>query len=90
MAKILKTRSIPWDYICKVGYMIECEYDCQVGDIIDECFVFLGRSPDDNTCQKGDYTILIPLMFIDVVETHSNLSQYGFVKVGKEERWIRR
>ena len=54
--------------------MIECEYDCQVGDIIDECFVFLGRSPDDNTCQKGDYTILIPLMFIDVVETHSNLS----------------
>ena len=40
--------------------------------------------------KKGDYTILIPLIFIDVVETHSDLSQYDFVKVGKEERWIRR
>ena len=58
--------------------------------VFDECFVFLGRSPYDNTCKKGDYTILIPLMFVDVVETHSDLSQYGFVKAGKEGRWIRR
>lgn len=87
MAQILRTRGIAWDHVCEVGHMIECEHACQIGDIIDECFVFLGRGPFDNTCQKGDYTIIIPLMFISVAETHSDLSQYGFIKIGKD-RWI--
>lgn len=90
MAKILKSRGIAWDDMFKVGRTIECEYDCQIGDIIDECFVYLGRSPDDNTCKKGDVTLAIPLKFIDIVETHSDLSQYGFSKANKEDRWIRK
>lgn len=89
MAAIIKTMGIDWHDVCKVGYITECKSDCKVGDVVDGCFVFLGRSPSDNTCKKGDFTILIPLHFIDVAETHSDLSQYGFIRAHKENRWIR-
>lgn len=93
MARIVKTRGICWENIFRVGRTVVCEHDCQVGDIVDECFVLLGRSLFDNHCRKGDYTIIVPLTVIDIAETNSDLSQYGFIKVGevdKEDRWMRK
>ena len=90
MTQIIKSRGISYENLCLVGRMIKCEYDCQVGDIIDEGFVYIGSSPNTNTCKKGDYTIIIPLIFIDITETHSDLSQYGFIKANKGNRWFRR
>ena len=89
MARIIKSRSIGWEDMFRVGHMIECEYDCRVGDIIDECFVYCGTSPDNDTLTKGCVTYVIPLRFIAVAETHADLSQYGFYKAKTENRWIR-
>ena len=89
MAKILVANHISYDDMFATRRMIRCEYDCQVGDIIDGCFVCCGRNPIDNTLRKGDVTYVIPLAFIAVAETHADLSQYGFYKANKENRWIR-
>lgn len=93
MARIVKTRGIYWEGIYRIGRTVVCEYDCQIGDIIDECFVLLGRSPFDNHCYKGDYIIIVPLTVVDIAETNSDLSQYGFIKIGEinnENRWMRK
>lgn len=89
MAKIITANCMTWEEMVKTGYHIECEYDCQVGDIIDECFVYCGRSPTDTSCKKGDVTYVIPLRSIGVAETYSDLSRYGFYKADKDNRWIR-
>lgn len=89
MAKILVANHISYDDMFATRRMIKCKHDCQIGDIIDGCFVCCGRSPIDNTLKKGDVTYIIPLKFIAVVETHADLSQYGFYKVNKKDRWAR-
>lgn len=89
MAKILIANCISYDDMLATRRIIRCKYDCQVGDIIDGCFVCCGRSPIDKNLKKGDVTYVIPLKFIAVAETHADLSQYGFYKANKKNRWIR-
>ena len=89
MAKILKANCISYDEMLQTIQIIRCEHDCQTGDIIDGLFVCCGRSPMSNILKKGDMTWGIPLKFIAVAETHADLSQYGFYKANKENRWIR-
>ena len=89
MAKIIKANGLTWEQMVKTGYYMECKHDCQVGDIIDDCFVYCGRTPMDNTLKKGDVTYLIPLSVIAVAETHADLFEYGFIKVSGTNRWIR-
>lgn len=88
MAKIIKSYGISFEDMFRKGFIIECAHDCQVGDIIDECFVNCGRSPADNTLKSGDMTFVIPLKFVAVVDTHADLSQYGFYNA-YGDRWIR-
>lgn len=89
MAKILYANHISYDDMFATRRIIRCEYDCQVGDVIDGCFVCCGRSPLDRTLRKGDITYVIPLKFIAAAETNADLSQYGFYKANKKDRWIR-
>jgi hypothetical protein len=89
MAKILVANCMSYDDMLKTSQIFECEYDCQVGDIVNEYFVCCGRSPISNALKKGDMTWGIPLKFIAIAETHADLSQYGFYKANKEDRWIR-
>lgn len=89
MAKILAANCISYDDMLQTNQLIKCEHDCQVGDVIDGCFICCGRSPMSNTLKKGDMTWGIPLKFIAVAETHADLSQYGFYKANKKDRWIR-
>lgn len=89
MAKIIAANGISFDDMLKTSRIIECKYDCEIGDIIDDCFVCCGRSPVDKHCKKGDVTWGIPLRFISVVETHFDLSLYGFYKARQKDRWIR-
>lgn len=91
MARIVKTRDISFEQICEFGHIIQCEYDCKIGDIINDGFVYLGRTPLTNLLYKGDYTVIIPLEYIDIAETATDLSDYGFIKTGKinnENIWI--
>lgn len=89
MAKIITANGVTWEQMIKAGYHFQCKHDCQVGDIIDDCFVYCGRTPVDSNLKKGDVTYLIPLTTIAVVETHADLWEYGFIKTDKENRWIR-
>lgn len=89
MAKIITGNGLTWEQMVKTGYHIQCQHDCQVGDIINDCFVYCGRTPMDNRLKKGDITYIIPLSAIAVVETHADLYEYGFYKANKENRWIR-
>jgi hypothetical protein len=93
MARIVKTRGISWEEMCKVSHMDICKGDCKVGDVVNECFVFLGRDPWSDYCKEGDYTLFVPLKFIDIAETNFDLSPYNFIKTGEvneESRWVRK
>lgn len=52
MAKILVANCISYDDMLATSRIIKCEYDCQVGDIIDGCFICCGRNPISNTLKK--------------------------------------
>ena len=89
MAKIICANYISWEDMWATGRTIICTHDCRVGDIIDGCFVCTGSSPISTRCKAGDWTYVVPLRWIRVVETHCDLSKYGFRKINNSKRWIR-
>lgn len=88
MGRIIKVvNGFTYEQVIGLGNIVECEKDCKVGDIINNCFVYVNKSCS-NVFKKGDYVLLIPLYLLAVVETETDLTEYGFYKSKQNGRWI--
>ena len=92
MTKIIKARNgMTYEEMLLTGKIIQLEKDCYAGDIIDKCYIMPGaifNSPSEYY-KSGTFVRIIPLNCIDVVETNTDLSSYGFIKHKKLSIWIR-
>lgn len=78
---------LTYERMILTGKQFICQEACKVGDIINDCFI-MHYGSDEGYFEKGDYCLGIPLENIGVVETHADLSEYGFIEVN-ENRWIK-
>ena len=78
---------LTYEEMILTGKQFICQETCQVGDIINDCFI-MPYGSNKGHFKKGNYCLGIPLEYIGVVETHADLSEYGFIEVS-ENRWIK-
>ena len=86
--KIIRSQSpLTYERMILTGKQFICQEACKVGDIINDCFI-MPYGSNKGHFKKGNYCLGIPLEHIGVVETHADLSDYGFIEVN-ENRWIK-
>lgn len=92
MSKIIKAKhGMSYEKMLSTGKIIQLEKDYYAGDVIDKCYIMPGAIFNDSSeyYESGTFVRMIPLENIDIVETHTNLSSYGFIKHRKLNRWFR-
>lgn len=92
MTKIIKAKNgMSYEKMLSTGKIIQLKEDCYAGDIIDKCYVMPGAifNSLNEYYKSGTFVWIIPLEYIDVVETNTDLSSYGFIKHEKLNRWFR-
>ena len=92
MTKIITAKyGMSYEKMLSSGKLMQLEYDCKAGDIIDKHYIMPGaifNSLSENY-ESGTFVWAIPLENIGVVETNTDLSSYGFIKHEKLNRWFR-
>lgn len=89
MARIIKAKNgMSYEKMLESGKIIQLEYDCKVGDVINGYFIMPNAIFNSN--QKdyvaGTFVLGIPIKNIEIVETDADLSEYGFEKYNN--RWF--
>ena len=90
MVRIIKAKDMSYEEMLEKGSIIELGKYCKVGEVIDERIVLPGAMLGSltNEYEKGTYVRAIRLEDIDIVDTDTDLSSYGFVKSEHSDRWF--
>ena len=92
MTKIIKAKNgMSYEKMLSTGKIIQLEKDYYAGDVVDKCYIMPGAIFNDSSgyYESGTFVWVIPLENIDIVETYTDLSSYGFTKHRQLNRWFR-
>ncbi len=86
MVRILKSRTKTYEEMFDDECVIKLNKCCKVGEIINYRIIL--QTLIDEYYEKSMYVVAIRLKDIDVIETDTDLSSYGFVRIGNGKLWI--
>lgn len=87
MTRIIKAKGMSYEEMLSKGFIYELEKDYKAGSVVNKCYVMPGVIPSGNY-KKGTYVRMLPLDYIDILETDADLSSYGFKKSEHSNRWF--